>query len=352
MDRYQFAWEKTPEGGARLLRMKGAYSCLALPEQIGGFPLTELGDYCFAPEGRLPEHYQLAEETVSDDEKKKLAPAIAENMTAVVQQEEENNQGRTESLREIGGSYLERIVLPDSLRRIGRYAFYNCKQLTLMTIGKELTEAGSDAFMNCHRLQNIHLRARPEEKTGVRLLLAQITSDIEVAFDAGGECKAELLFPEYYENYDEIAPAHIFGRNITGEGFRARQCFADGIVDFKQYDTIFPKACAEESEETLCTLAWNRLRYPVDLGEQQRSMYETYCRGHAEVLQKRFVKKKSLEELQLLGTMGFFDREELEGCIRLSAAEGWIKGTAELQQMKQQLFPVQSVKSRYTFEEF
>ena len=53
------------------------------------------------------------------------------------------------------------------------------------------------------------------------------------------------MYPEYTESYDEIAPAHIFGRNITGEGFRARQQFQDGIVQFAGYDAIYPKVIAE-----------------------------------------------------------------------------------------------------------
>ena len=84
---------------------------------------------------------------------------------------------------------------------------------------------------------------------------------------------ARLLFPEYYESYDEIAPAHVFGRNIEGEGFRARQCVRAGEIDFALYDSIFQKACAEERETTLNRLALNRLCYPVGLtGEKDRCM--------------------------------------------------------------------------------
>lgn len=39
----------------------------------------------------------------------------------------------------------------------------------------------------------------------------------------------------------------FLGCNITGEGFRARQQFQDGIVQFAGYDAIYPKVIAEES---------------------------------------------------------------------------------------------------------
>lgn len=369
MDRYQFTWEMTPEGGARLLRMMGEHPCPVLPQQIEGFPLTELGDYCFAAEGRLPGQYRttnilLKGETPSEYYGTANAASQGEApyeyygtanaaLKGEAQTEEETEQelGKGQ-LREIGGNYLERLTLPESLQRVGKYAFYNCRQLTVLCMGKDLRGIGSDAFMNCHKLKEIHLRAKPEERTGVRILLAQMASDVEVFFETEAGCEAALLFPEYYESYDEIAPAHIFGRNIEGEGFRARQCFNDGVIDFKQYDTIFPKACAEENERTLCALAWNRLRYPKDLGEPQRMLYAKYIKEHEMVLQTRLVKEKNIEELHLLGDMGFMNRDGLENCVKMAAAEGWAKGAAELLRLKNLWFPVQTVKSRYTFEEF
>ena len=76
-----------------------------------------------------------------------------------------------------------------------------------------------------------------------------------------------------------IAPAdYVFGRNIEGEGFRARQCVRAGEIDFALYDSIFQKACAEERETTLNRLALNRLCYPVELTGEKRQMYESYIR--------------------------------------------------------------------------
>ena len=65
--------------------------------------------------------------------------------------------------------------------------------------------------MNCRSLSRLLLHADPGQKTGLRLLLAQLSSDLEVALSGENGVWAKLLFPEYYESYDEIAPAHIFG---------------------------------------------------------------------------------------------------------------------------------------------
>ncbi len=335
MDWYQYDWEMVPGEGARLLRVRGTHPCPALPEQLDGVPLRELGDYCFAPQGRLPERFNTTETGKDEDD---------------LSRHTRNCPGT--SLRDIGGSYLERLVLPDSLRRIGTYAFYNCKRFSSLTIGKRLTDIGSDAFMNCHRLKEIHLRAAPKEKTGVRLMLAQISQDLEVWFETEGAPLAALFFPEYHETYDEIAPAHLFGRHIVGEGFRARQCFDEGVADFRQYDMIFPKACAEEEQETLCAIAWDRLRYPMELEEKPRQIYTDYLKGHSASLQERLVRERDSGQLMLLGDMGFIAREEAESCIRLASSAGWAKGAAELMRVKSRWFPPQEAGTRYTFDDF
>ncbi len=334
MDFYQYDWEIVPDKGARLLRVRGQHPSPVLPEQIEGVPLRELGDYCFAPQGRLPERYRTTE--AGRDTGSLARPAVDSAET---------------SLRELGGSYLERLVLPDSLRRIGTYAFYNCKRLTSLAVGKRLTDIGSDAFMNCHQLKEIYLRAAPKEKTGVRFMLAQISQDLEVFFEAEGTLLAALFFPEYHETYDEIAPAHLFGRHIVGEGFRARQCFEDGVADFRQYDRIFPKACAGEEEGTLCAIAWDRLRCPFELEEQPGRRYADYLRAHSAALQERFLRERDSGQLVLLGDMGFLSKEEVWHCIRRASAAGWAKGAAELMRMKNRRFPEQKAAARYTFDD-
>ena len=50
---------------------------------------------------------------------------------------------------EYGTSYLEKVVLPSSLKTIGTSAFYGCKNLTSVIIPEGVTKIASDAFANC-----------------------------------------------------------------------------------------------------------------------------------------------------------------------------------------------------------
>lgn len=318
----RFLWQKTKEGTARLLRVYGGTPEVVLPERIAGVPLTEIGAYCFAESPHLPEG------EIFDTDAEKQA-----------------------ELRELCGAYIESIRLPDCVTKVGNLAFYNCLQLREIFIGKNLTEVGSDAFMNCRNLKELKLSGGISEKSGLKQILSQISSDLEVVFYQGDVIDAKVFYPEYQEFYDEIAPAHIFGRNIEGEGFRARQSFREGVADLAQYDLIFPRACVEENEQTLLKLAADRLCYPVDLKEAAKELYEDYMKVHGKKMAHDLVLKKDLDMLSFLCKKKYLKERELEEIIAFSAEAEWAEGTASLLKWKREFFKEQE-KERYSFDDF
>jgi len=297
---YNLNWEKTKEGSARLLGVPDMPGDLVLPEEIEGLPLTEVGPYCFAK-----------------------------------------------------NKYLERVVLPDSVNKIERMAFYNCTGLKELEMGANLMELGGDAFMNCHNLQQLKIHCGALEKSGARFILRQISSDLTVHFLGQEESeKAVVLFSEYYESYDEVTPAHLFGRNIEGEGFRARQCFKDGVLEYGRYDSIFSKACAEENEKTLCAISMNRLRYPVGLTQEAKVQYENYVKAHLEAICRKAVLDREIELLEFLCKNKLVGQSDLDNCARLAGECEWAEGGAYILRLKAQYFAAVSRASRYAFDDF
>lgn len=324
---YRFLWQKTEDGNAKLLRAFCEVPKLVLPERIEGCLLTEIGDYCFAEAEHLPKEGVLTTSVGVDAEEAedRLAPFF--------------------------GNYPEVIRLPESVRKIGSLTFYNCGNLKELTVGKNLGEIGSDAFMNCRKLKDLVVTADVREKTGLKQILAQIQWDITVSFWYKGNVRAKIFYPEYQEFYDEIAPAHIFGRNIEGEGFRARQAFLEGVIQPAQYDKIFPRACVEENEDTLVRLAAARLFYPVDLKENEQNRYEAYVREHSFYLAKRLIRERDLEQLKFLCERKFLAGEALNEAAAFAAETAWTEGAASLLTWKKE-FDEERKKERYTFDGF
>lgn len=354
------------------------------PAEIEGRAITEIGDYCFAAQAHLPAEYRCsyvqeeteadgAPETAPDGEMQAEpgadgVPETAPDREADVMPGADGAPGaepETEpdmeldglpeadgTLAELAGAYITRVTLPEGVKKIGNFAFYNATALAELELGSGTETLGSDAFMNCRSLSRLLLHADPGQKTGLRLLLAQLSSDLEVALSGENGVWAKLLFPEYYESYDEIAPAHIFGRNIVGEGFRARQSFREGVLDFAQYDKIFPQACVDESEVTLGRLALDRVRYAAELSETPRGLYEAYLKAHGGYLIRRITDDRDLELAEYCCSRKFVTREDVAACAVRAGKVDWAEGAAALLHLMQQYFPEKTPDERYSFDDF
>lgn len=295
----EYVWQRALGGGARLLRVFTDRPQAKLSESVGGLPLTEIGEYCFSDRERLPDGIKPKEP----------------------------------GMRPLSGPYIEKLYLPGTVRGIDSFAFFNCTSLTELSIGANLEEVGSDAFMNCTRFASLVVRCEVTEKSGIRQIVSRISSDMEVTFEGDGGKRTVVLFPDYYESYDEIAPAHIFGRNIEGEGFRARQCFKGGVMDFSQYDGIFQKICAEETVATALRLAEDRLRYPAGLSDAAREQYAGFLITHADELLSAAVRERDAERVAFLCEAGIAGRDALQRGIALASSESWAAGAAAMIRM-------------------
>lgn len=369
---YKLYWELTNEGDARLLRAFGEMPEPRFPAEIEGRAITEIGDYCFAAQAHLPAECRCsyvqeetetdgAPETAPDGEMQAEpgadgVPETAPDREADVMPGADGapgaEPGADGALAELAGAYITRVTLPEGIKKIGNFAFYNATELAELELGSGIDTLGSDAFMNCRSLSRLLLHADPGQKTGLRLLLAQLSSDLEVALSGENGVWAKLLFPEYYESYDEIAPAHIFGRNIVGEGFRARQSFREDVLDFAQYDKIFPQACVDESEATLGRLALDRVRYAAELSEAPRGLYEEYLKAHSGYLIRRITDDRDLELAEDCCSRKFLTREDVAACAMRAGEADWAEGAAALLHLMQQYFAEKTPDERYSFDDF
>lgn len=303
------------ETGITLYRVFSKSGVVDIPEYI-----TEIAPYCFS--GTL----HLTKELQKEYDKKDIDDTI---------------------YHEFSGEFVESIKLPDSVTKIGNNAFYNCKKLKYITIGKNIKEVGSDVFMNCRSLNKIYMRSDIGDITGLKQVLSRISSEIEVAYLKEEKVTAKVLYPEYIEAYDEIAPAHIFGRNIEGEGFRARQCFDEGKADMNQYDTIFPKASAEESIKVAGKIALYRLMYPYMLKDSSEDMYMEYIKSNKNEIVGICIQEKNIDEIKFMLDRFSSDRDMVESAIVMANETNFGEAVALILKYRKKKEDIR--KSRYAF---
>lgn len=349
-------WQKTDTGEARLLRVYAETAEITIPSFIEKYPITEIGAYCFSASEHLEGKSFYTTETSAA------------------------------TLRTIAGNELVKLCLPDTVRIIHNAAFYNCRKLESLAIGADTTEIGSDVFINCNSLKKLHIRCKNHKAESAKAILSRISSELEVyyydcetAYELNESHKynvphkhneshkhyefydeeawererknifSSLLYPEYFETYDEIAPAHIFGRHIEGEGFRARQCFKDGQILFGEYDKIFQKAKAEETTVTVGRMCIHRLLFPIELTEEARENYVLFLKEHEEEMGTFFVKEKDKVALECYFRHHMLSDSGISTLISCATDQKWSEGVSSMLHWKKQFYE-NTPKNSYDFE--
>ncbi len=226
-------------------------------------------------------------------------------------------------LPQLCGERLEEIVLPQSVRRIGRYCFYNCSQLQKVAFGSQLTDWGRGVFTGCHHVRLLRIRMNEDQKSSLKEVLDELPEALVVEFVRDAVCQsaeehpggerllARLVFPEFYEEGVENTPARILETHVHGTGMMYRNCFREKRFDFGQYDRLFPHAVVQEPSASVGEMAVGRLRYPYGLTEQAQERYEAYLLENSHRIADLFLKLGDPEEMRwFLDLMGRLEMQE------------------------------------------
>ena len=224
------------DGSVEILRCYGSDPRIVLPGQIDGRTVTAVAAYAFSDR-------KTSEEA------------------EVLEYETEDHRLFREGERLLAGELVERVELPDTVERIGRYIFYGCRNLRALRFSDRLRDIGSGAFTGCRGLRRLDVELTKGKKTCVKEILGDLWQRIDVTFWRNGT-ESKLVFPEHYEEAVENTPARILFTQHHGSGNNYRQCFYDREMDFRKYDSLFYLARAQEKTGVLTDLVFARLMGP------------------------------------------------------------------------------------------
>ena len=111
-----------------------------------------------------------------------------------------------------GNSSLTKIVIPDSVERIGNQAFQNCKYLTNIDIPKSVSEIASSAFSGCVRLKEVVFHDNTtvtEDEDG-----KEVPFSLQIGSYAFSDCEA-LTGLELPVQVEYLGSGFISGTGIT-----------------------------------------------------------------------------------------------------------------------------------------
>ena len=287
-----------------LKRCYGTEERIEVPAQIEGMPVTVLAPYIFSQARREP------------DQKAAIC-----------------------------GNQVKEIVLPDTVREIGNYAFYGCYYLEALTLSHRTHDIAGGAFTGCRHLKNLTFRMEQAEGYCMKDVLSEVHHEMKVKL-VYPNAVCTLLFPEYYEEAVENTPARQLETQFHGSGYSYRQCFQDGVFQFGEYDRLFQEAQNLESEDFCIELAVTRLMEKVRLSQDAEGVYQSYLMEHRMSAAGWCIEFEQNETLEFL--TGFIDwqEEELSDLIEEANAKGRLEIQSVLMDYKHQHFG----KKKKTFD--
>ena len=144
------------DDAATLARYFGSDSKVDIPAELGGKPVTSIGDYAFVYCSSLTE-VTIPEGVTSIGVG---AFGVCSNLTKVIIAEGVTSIG--ESAFEACSSLTE-VTIPKSVTSIGEMAFLYCSRLTEVTIPKSVTSIGKMAFYQCEALATVYYGGTQED---------------------------------------------------------------------------------------------------------------------------------------------------------------------------------------------
>ena len=273
-----------------LKRCYGTEERIEVPAQIEGMPVTVLAPYIFSQARREP------------DQKAAIC-----------------------------GNQVKEIVLPDTVREIGNYAFYGCYYLEALTLSHRTHDIAGGAFTGCRHLKNLTFRMEQAEGYCMKDVLSEVHHELKVKL-VYPNAVCTLLFPEYYEEAVENTPARQLETQFHGSGYSYRQ--------------FFQEAQNLESEDFCIELAVTRLMEKARLSQDAEGVYQSYLMEHRMSAAGWCIEFEQNETLEFL--TGFIDwqEEELSDLIEEANAKGRLEIQSVLMDYKHQHFG----KKKKTFD--
>ncbi len=247
---------------------------------------------------------------------------------------------------------LQSVVIPQGVTEIGENAFYWCHSLQSVEIPDSVTQIGSDAFRDCRSLQSVVIpQGVTEIGSGAFSLDQKITDPFSqkvvlklparikhVGYNFTQECVAEvtlwqgegttlgsehgfsdvylqiidttgLFLCRVYIPYEYVRELEDAGGETTNYssayGYWATRLLSGGARNISEYDTFFAgyPDHEERPDQVLydkARIALCRLRFPYELSEEYKLVYEQFLIQHARLSIQKLAEDNNLEMLTFL----------------------------------------------------
>lgn len=311
-----------------ILRCYGSSGSVVIPEQLDGFVVTELSAYAFAEE---------------------------------MEKEPENTSG----FPCICGELLEELYLPRTIKRLGRYIFYNCLRFRKLSFFSNISFMGAGAFTGCESLCCLEMY-RLDGNSCLREILQDLKQTVTVECyhgleepgkrmelkgreDVGEETEKQeplcrLVYPEFFEEAVENTPARIISTQTHGMGVQYRNAFRSTQVVFREYDCLFTTGKYNIDLNVLSGIVISRLRYPFALEEDARDEYTDWLTLHLRETSFYLLEQENEKDLRWLAEVFASTAEQMDVLLETAKQREDAQAVSIMMDVKHRRFPAKKLK--------
>lgn len=233
-----------------------------------------------------------------------------------------------------GREDLRSVHLPQTIDTLGRYAFYNCKNLERLFLYDRVEDYYDGVIKQCGSLSEITLTQTRADFSVMKELLADNDRMLHFKIEPLG---LHLTFPAYVYDFVEDVEARVLHHKIEGSGYPCRECVTRKGVDLLAYDGLFDQVVQDDYHGAI-DIALERLMYPLELTPHHRENYMQYLEQNAGVVLRELMEKDRLEEISYLCENCMIPEQVLPEILEISARQKKSRITALLMEYQKENF--------------
>ena len=218
-----------------------------------------------------------------------------------------------------GREDIEHVMLPESIRQIRAFAFYNCIHLKAMTLDGRVRDY-YDGNIRCDdALSLITIRIHERDYSLVKAMMGDSDNllHFHLVQDDGQVC---LTFPSFAYSGREDTHSRAIHFHVEGMGYSYRNCILKKEIRFGEYDQLFEVMQQLKSEQsTAADIAFGRLMYPYCLKDPDRLRYEEFLHGHAEALMEDILENGRVDRLRFMLEGELLPPQDMDAALRQAA---------------------------------
>lgn len=247
-----------------------------------------------------------------------------------------------------GREDLFRVELPATIDTLGRYVFYNCKNLRSISLHDGVEDYYDGVIKQCQSLSEITLHQERDSFSVMKELLADNDRRLTFTVEPIG---LRLTFPAYVYDFVEDVEARVLHHKIEGSGYPYRECVTRKGVDLLMYDKLFSHVISDDYEAAIM-VALNRLRYPIELEDTAKEQYAQYLEQNARVVLLKLIEQECDEEIRYLCEECLITKDALEDGLYEAADKKLSAITAILMEYQRQHFAAHQQAVKMTLDDW